>query len=84
MAESTLKQKSSKATGTTDIRKFANVSNKAQNIYNWIKWIINENLSLNFCEKEYTRKFTNLDPVCFKTIRKYIVELGVEIENCVK
>ena len=84
MAENSFKLRMDNATSRNDIRKFIILSDKAQNIYSWTLWVISEDLPLNFCEKDCTKNFTNLDPISFKTLRKYIVVLGVEIEKCIQ
>lgn len=52
---------------------------KSNNIYKWLKWIIEDELSLNFPEKTNTRNYTNLDKISTKTAKKY----GFEIEHIV-
>ena len=42
------------------------------NIYNWISWIIEDNLPFSFCERINTRKFTKLDQISVDTLMKYI------------
>ena len=36
---------------------------KDSNLFNWVKWIVEDLLPFNFCEKENPRSFTNLEPI---------------------
>ncbi len=60
------------------------IDTKATNIYGWIDWIVSENLPLNFCEKESSRKYSKLKPVSVETVKKYMELLVGEVENCIR
>lgn len=36
---------------------------KGNNVFNWVSWIIEDNLPFSFCERTNTRKFTKLDSI---------------------
>ena len=50
------------------------VSEEASHTYMWIDWIVCDNHSLNFCEKERVHRHTkgNLKPITVKTLTKYM------------
>ena len=60
---------------------FQNVSVKARNIHAWLDWTCT-GLPFNFCEKDSTKKYTSLSPICSKTLVTYmnLVVEKVEIE----
>ena len=60
------------------------VSRKALNIYNWITWVINGNHPLSFVDNQYTRKYTNLEPISSKTLISYMEKLEKVVENAIK
>jgi hypothetical protein len=45
---------------------------KGNNIFNWIKWIIEDNHPFSFCEQANTIKFSNLESISVDTLMKYI------------
>jgi hypothetical protein len=45
---------------------------KGSNIFNWLSWIIEDNLPFTFCERPNTRKFSKLDKLSVNTLMKYI------------
>jgi len=45
---------------------------KGSNIFNWLSWIIEDNLPFTFCERPNTRKFSKLDNLSVNTLMKYI------------
>jgi hypothetical protein len=45
---------------------------KGNNIFNWLSWIIEDNLPFTFCERPNTRKFSKLDSLSVNTLMKYI------------
>ena len=49
---------------------FQNVSDKARNIHAWLDWTCT-GLPFNFCEKDSTKKYTSLSPICSKTSVTY-------------
>ena len=60
---------------------FQNVSDKARNIHAWLDWTCT-GLPFSFCEKDSTKKYTSLSPICSKTLVTYtnMVVEKVEIE----
>jgi hypothetical protein len=58
--------------GAGDIRQFVSVDKKSQTIYDWLEWIIDDNLSFNFISKPLTRKNTKLDSMSINTYMKYL------------
>lgn len=57
---------------------------KFKNIYSWLEWVIGEGLTFNIVEKELTRKFSNLDPICIKTLMQYMNKVTIQVENTLK
>eukprot|EP01035_Chromulina_nebulosa_P020680 gene20680-26812_t len=49
---------------------------KSTNMYNWIDWIIDSNLSLNFVEHESTKRNTILKSITRKTLSEAIEKLS--------
>jgi hypothetical protein len=48
------------------------VDDKYKNIYRWINWIIKGKLPFSFVENRLARKYSRLDPICRKTLMKYM------------
>ena len=69
--------------GQKSITAFASTTSKGRNIFNWLEWVIMDNLPLSFVEKELTRKNTNLLEVGTKTLMKYVLELRKRVETCI-
>ena len=57
------------------------VPKKAKNIYGWIELTVMENREFMLPEREYTRKYTNLEPITTDTLIKYIDLLLFEVEQ---
>jgi hypothetical protein len=73
-------------TGWQDIMKVNEDKNpfyhkKGNNIYNWISWIIEDNLTFSFCERPNTKKFAKLDPISVDTLMKYIKIITERVEK---
>ncbi|OWY97050.1 hypothetical protein PHMEG_00032513 [Phytophthora megakarya] len=62
--ESEMRDASVAATGTL----VPWMSQKASNRYAWIKWVVQGNLPLSFCESKETRQYSNLAPVSVGTL----------------
>ena len=56
---------------------------KGNNVFNWISWIIEDNLPFSFCERPNTRKFSKLDPISVDTLMKYIKLVTRRVEKMV-
>lgn len=54
---------------------------KASNVYGWLKWIIEAGLTLNFPEGAWTRKYTSLDTITNKTVKKYMFKVMNQVEK---
>ena len=48
------------------------VSPKAKNIYGWINLITDKCLLFSVTEDKVFRKYLTLDPMCIKTLKKYM------------
>jgi hypothetical protein len=48
------------------------IQTKAKKYFGWMEWIIKSNLPFTFVEDEWTRIYTNLEPICTKTLMKMI------------
>ena len=59
-------------------------SDKAKTIYEWVEWIVEENLPLNFCEKKLTRNKTSLGKITTKTLKKYMRLLELKLRDMIK
>ena len=45
---------------------------KGNNMFNWLSWIIEDNLPFSFCERPNTKKFSKLESLSVDTLMKYI------------
>ena len=59
------------------------VSKKAQNLYGWLDWGCMELKPFEFVEKDLTRKYTNLQPICRKALMKYMHLTRLEVEKTI-
>jgi hypothetical protein len=59
-------------------------TNKAKTIYEWIEWIVFDNLPFQFCEKETTRKKAKLASISRNTLKKYMALLQEEIKQIIR
>ena len=59
-------------------------TNKAKNIYEWIDWIVVDNLPFSFCEKESTRRKSKLTKISKNTLKKYTALLLDKIIRIIK
>ena len=59
------------------------VSKKAQNFYGWLDWVCMELKPFEFVESYFTRKYTNLQPICRKTLMKYMHLTTLEVEKAI-
>lgn len=60
------------------------VSNKGQNLYDWIQWVVMDVQEFSFVDNKYTRKNTKLEPICRTTLMKYIENLSIIVEEKIK
>jgi hypothetical protein len=70
---------------------FTNSSNKlkfdnpkATKIFSWIDLVVMENREFSFTEKQLTRKYSNLEPICTETLMKYMTILSNEVKSKIK
>ena len=54
---------------------------KGNNLFNWLSWIIEDNLAFSFCERPNTKKFSNLKPISMDTLKKYIKLTTEKVEK---
>ena len=52
------------------------VDNLSMNVFQWIEWIVMENRELSFCEKALTRKISNLNKICTRTLKSDVPNNG--------
>ncbi|KAE9341381.1 hypothetical protein PF008_g10647 [Phytophthora fragariae] len=71
-----------KREGTLDV--FMKVDEFALLVYHWIDWCVEGNRELSFCEKPKTRKYSNLKPICAKTLKKYMLALEEVVQARIK
>ena len=57
---------------------------KAESIYDWIDWIVSDNLSFEFTESEKTRAFTKLRSISVTTLKKYMKLLWKKLRGKVE
>jgi hypothetical protein len=62
--------------GVKSIKEFLTCGSKVKNIFAWIEWIITENHPFEMCERELSRKYSNLEPISTPTLMKYLEKLG--------
>ncbi|GMF65281.1 unnamed protein product [Phytophthora lilii] len=75
--ESEMRDATAAATGTL----VPWVSQKASNCYAWLKWVVEGNLPLTFCESKETRKNTNLAPVSVSTLVSNMEDVTKAVER---
>jgi len=61
-----------------------NVTKKAQLLYSWLEWVIMCDHPFEFVNNKYTKKYTSLEPICDKTLKKYMQSLCTEVESTIK
>ena len=59
---------------------YFDTTTKENNIFCWLDWIIVEGKPFNTVEKELTRKYSKLTPICTETLMKYMNLLTREVE----
>ena len=57
------------------------VNRKGNNIFNWMEWVIMDNLSFSFVEKPLAKKHTKLEPIGVDTLMKYIKLVTESVEK---
>ena len=60
---------------------YPKVNKKAENIFRWLEWVILENREYSSVDKPLVRKNTKLEPICQKTLQKYIDLVSLEVEK---
>lgn len=60
------------------------VDQKSFNVYDWMHWIVADDLPLHFVEKATTRKYSKLSPICYETLLKYIRFTARQVEFKIK
>ena len=58
-------------------------TDKAKNIFAWINWIVEENLSFSFCTKRLTRENTKLKKISRNTLKKYMTLIFEEVKSVI-
>ena len=51
------------------------------NVFKWLEWIVMDEHELAFCEKDFTRGNTKLDPISVKTLKKYLFKVVKAVER---
>ena len=59
---------------------FETLSENTKKIYGWLDWIFKSGLPFSFIDKEETKEYTNLQPICSKTLVNYIETLTKMVE----
>lgn len=67
-----------------DVRHFVKVDKKSYNIYKWIEWLVEENLTPTFCECKRTKENSFREPISSSSLTKYIDCLSWEVELVLK
>ena len=67
-----------------DVRHFVKVDKKSYNIFKWIEWLVEENLSPSFCECKRTKENSFREPISSASLTKYIDCLSWEVELVLK
>lgn len=57
---------------------------KAVLVFSWLQWIVDCNLPFTFIEHETTRKYSNLNNLDIETLKKWMFELAVELDQTIK
>jgi len=60
------------------------IPKKDQVAYHWLEWIIMGGLPFSFVENEFARKNSKHEPICTKTLMKYIAALKLKVRDSIK
>ena len=63
---------------------FCTPSDKAKNIYEWIEWIVEDNLPFYFVERKNTRTKSKLKKISKRSVKKYMTLLVCEVKNVIR
>ncbi|ETN05938.1 hypothetical protein PPTG_13790 [Phytophthora nicotianae INRA-310] len=61
-------------------RTFGFVNPTASNMYRWIEWVVARNMPLSEVDDPFTRGMSKLQPVCSKTLKRYMTLLVAAVE----
>ena len=57
------------------------ISDSVENLYSWVEWVCVGMKPFSFVEDELTRKYSSLQPICTKTLKKYMSLLTTTVER---
>jgi hypothetical protein len=60
---------------------YFNVNTKAKTYYSWIHWVVERNLPLSEVDSQTTRDQSRFEPICSKTMLKYMDLICRKIED---
>ena len=60
------------------------IRKKDLNLFKWMKWIAEDLLPFNFCEKPNTRLFSKLEPVTNKTLKEAMLKTSLLVEKRIR
>ncbi|ETP12533.1 hypothetical protein F441_12145 [Phytophthora nicotianae CJ01A1] len=61
-------------------RTFGFVNPTASNMYRWIEWVVARNMPLSEVDDPFTKGMSKLQPVCSKTLKRYMTLLVAAVE----
>jgi len=57
------------------------ISDAAERIFKWLHFIVMTNQSYSIVDNEYMRGISNIEPICCKTLSKYLVLVGDKVTS---
>ena len=57
------------------------ISKTGNNYFSWINWICTDLRPFHFVEEELTREYSKLEPICTKTLKKYMDRVTKRVEQ---
>ena len=55
-------------------------SDKTKRVYGWLDWVISAGLPFNFCDRESTKKYSNVDSISSKLLTEYVKKMVKKVE----
>jgi hypothetical protein len=56
---------------------------KGSNVYKWIDWLVESNLPFSFVDEQVNRKYSNLKPICNKTLKIALHAVTQKVEDII-
>lgn len=73
-----------KNSGGGTLHSFGFINGKTNDLFKWIRWIVDRNLPLHEIEQHSTREVVSMRPFSIKTLKKYMEGITTAVENLIK